>query len=148
MERVAFKMKLFAGREAEYQQRHTDIWPELAELLVAYGIRDYSIWHDPETDILFGTHLKTDKNRLDELFAHTEWALSDHGELDVVAYRRRIDQVDSARHNLASSVERLADLIDVGADTLLITIGQSVCQVLLRILESANAHAYAIEDGA
>lgn len=71
MERVAFKMKLFAGREAEYKQRHTDIWPELAELLVAYGIRDYSIWHDPETDILFGTHLKTDKNRLDELFAQT-----------------------------------------------------------------------------
>jgi L-rhamnose mutarotase len=68
MERVAFKMKLFPGREAEYKQRHDDIWPELAELLVAFGIRDYSIWHDPETDILFGTHLKTDKNRLDELF--------------------------------------------------------------------------------
>ena len=69
MERVAFKMKLFAGREAEYKQRHDDIWPELAELLAAFGIRDYSIWYDRETNILFGTHLKTDKNRLDELFA-------------------------------------------------------------------------------
>lgn len=68
MQRVAFKMKLFPGREAEYKQRHDDIWPELVELLAAFGIRDYSIWHDLETDILFGTHLKTDKNRLDELF--------------------------------------------------------------------------------
>ena len=68
MQRVAFKMKLFPGREAEYKRRHDEIWPELAELLAAFGIRDYSIWHDPETDILFGTHLKTDRNRLDELF--------------------------------------------------------------------------------
>ena len=69
MQRVAFKMKVFPGREAEYKKRHDEIWPELAELLAAYGIRDYSIFHDPDTDILFAFHRKTDSNRLSELFA-------------------------------------------------------------------------------
>ena len=31
MARVAFKMRLKAGNEAEYQRRHDDIWPELAD---------------------------------------------------------------------------------------------------------------------
>ncbi len=69
MERVGFKMKLHRGHEAEYKKRHDEIWPELAELLAAYGIRDYSIFHDPETDILFAFHRKTDSNRLDKLFS-------------------------------------------------------------------------------
>ena len=69
MERVAFKMRVFPGREAEYKKRHDEIWPELAELLAAFGIRDYSIFHDPETDILFAVHRKTATNRLAELFA-------------------------------------------------------------------------------
>jgi L-rhamnose mutarotase len=69
MDRVAFKMKLFPGREAEYRKRHDEIWPALAELLAAFGIRDYSIFHDAETDILFAVHRKTDNNRLAELFA-------------------------------------------------------------------------------
>lgn len=68
MERVAFKMKVFPGREAEYKKRHDDIWPELSELLAAFGIRDYSIFLDPETNILFTTHRKTEPNRLGELF--------------------------------------------------------------------------------
>ena len=69
MERVAFKMKLHPGHVAEYKRRHDEIWPELSELLAAYGIRDYAIFHDPETDILFATHRKTASNRLHELFA-------------------------------------------------------------------------------
>jgi L-rhamnose mutarotase len=69
MERVAFKMKLFPGRESEYRKRHDEIWPELAELLAAFGIRDYSIFLDAETNILFAVHRKTDNNRLSELFA-------------------------------------------------------------------------------
>lgn len=68
MDRVAFKMKLHPGHTAEYRKRHDEIWPELAELLAAYGIRDYSIFHDPETDILFAVHRKTPTNRLDRLF--------------------------------------------------------------------------------
>lgn len=33
MKRIAFKMKLKAGFEKEYQKRHDEIWPELAKEL-------------------------------------------------------------------------------------------------------------------
>lgn len=52
--KVAFKMKLYPGGEAEYKKRHDEIWPELEEVLRAHGISDYAIFHDPETGILFG----------------------------------------------------------------------------------------------
>lgn len=54
MQRVAFKMQLRAGFEAEYRRRHDEIWPELARTLKEAGISDYSIFLDPETLILFG----------------------------------------------------------------------------------------------
>jgi L-rhamnose mutarotase len=54
MQRVAFKMKLFSGCEAEYRERHNKIWPELVTLLKQNGISDYSIFLDEETNILFG----------------------------------------------------------------------------------------------
>ncbi|RNL55737.1 L-rhamnose mutarotase [Pedobacter jejuensis] len=54
MARIAFKMKLFAGYEEEYKKRHTEIWPELVNLLSATGISDYSIFFDETTNDLFG----------------------------------------------------------------------------------------------
>lgn len=53
MAKIAFKMRLKPGVEAEYQQRHNKIWPELAKLLKENGVRDYSIFHDEETGYLF-----------------------------------------------------------------------------------------------
>jgi L-rhamnose mutarotase len=53
MNRTAFKMKLKPGCEAEYQKRHDEIWPELAELIKQSGVYDYSIFLDRETNILF-----------------------------------------------------------------------------------------------
>ena len=53
MKRIAFKMKLKPGFEAEYQKRHDAIWPELAELLRKSGISDYSIFLDEETRTLY-----------------------------------------------------------------------------------------------
>lgn len=53
MKRVAFKMKLKAGFEAEYERRHNEIWPELSDLLKSAGISDYSIFLDHETLTLF-----------------------------------------------------------------------------------------------
>ncbi|MGJ4952849.1 L-rhamnose mutarotase [Bradyrhizobium sp. HKCCYLS20291] len=53
-ERIGFKMQLFAGQEAEYRRRHDAIWPELKALLTETGIRNYSIFLDPETLTLFG----------------------------------------------------------------------------------------------
>ena len=54
LEKYAFKMKLNPGMEAEYRKRHDEIWPELSALLREAGVRDYSIYLDPETNILFG----------------------------------------------------------------------------------------------
>ncbi|MFK3780430.1 L-rhamnose mutarotase [Agrobacterium sp. NPDC089420] len=54
LEKHAFKMKLFPGKEAEYKKRHDAIWPDLVALLHAAGVSDYSIHLDPETNILFG----------------------------------------------------------------------------------------------
>jgi L-rhamnose mutarotase len=53
MKRFAFKMKLKPGFISEYKKRHDEIWPELKQLLSDAGIRDYSIFFDEETDILF-----------------------------------------------------------------------------------------------
>ena len=67
MQRVAFKMKLRPGCQAEYRRRHDEIWPELAEMLAARGVRDYTIFHDPETDVLFAVQARTPGNRLADL---------------------------------------------------------------------------------
>ncbi|WP_184542252.1 L-rhamnose mutarotase [Mucilaginibacter sp. FT3.2] len=67
MERVAFKMKLFAGKAAEYKVRHDAIWPELAGLLKTTGISNYSIFLDEETNWLFGVLQVDDRQALDGL---------------------------------------------------------------------------------
>ena len=67
MHRVAFKMQLYEGCAAEYKKRHSEIWPELAKLLKRAGVRDYSIYLDEETNILFASLKVTDKKNLDTL---------------------------------------------------------------------------------
>jgi L-rhamnose mutarotase len=54
MERVAFTMKLFPGREKEYRDRHENLWPKLEELLKSVGVSEYSIFLDEKTNLLFG----------------------------------------------------------------------------------------------
>ena len=44
MERIAFTMRLLPGAEAEYRQRHADIWPEMLDELRAGGCSNYSIY--------------------------------------------------------------------------------------------------------
>jgi len=66
----AFRMQLKPGIIAEYKRRHDEIWPELAELLRASGIRDYSIFLDEETLALFAVLKLTDDNRRDALPDH------------------------------------------------------------------------------
>lgn len=60
LHRIAFKMKLHKGFEAEYQKRHDEIWPELQLLLKDSGITEYSIFLEAATGELFG-FLKIDK---------------------------------------------------------------------------------------
>jgi L-rhamnose mutarotase len=49
----AFVMRLKPGNVAEYERRHDAIWPELADLLRASGIHDYSIFLDEDSLQLF-----------------------------------------------------------------------------------------------
>jgi L-rhamnose mutarotase len=58
----AFRMQLKPGMAGEYKARHDAIWPELAALLHASGIRDYSIFLDEETLSLFAVLKLTDDN--------------------------------------------------------------------------------------
>jgi L-rhamnose mutarotase len=63
-ERIAFRMNLYPGQAAEYEKRHGEIFPELAEALKNAGVSDYSIWHDPESNHLFGILTRTDEHTL------------------------------------------------------------------------------------
>ena len=53
MIRKAFIMTVHAGCEAEYERRHSPIWPELESLLRTHGVVSYSIFLDPATRQLF-----------------------------------------------------------------------------------------------
>ena len=66
-ERIAFRMNLNPGQAAEYEKRHDEISPELVQALKTAGISDYTIWHDPETNHLFGILTRTDDHTLDRL---------------------------------------------------------------------------------
>ncbi len=49
-----FKMKLFPGKEKEYEKRHNLLWPEMKEMIHEYGGKNYTIFFDRETLTLFG----------------------------------------------------------------------------------------------
>ena len=66
----ALKMKLKPGCAAEYQRRHDELWPELAELLRQSGISDYSIFLDEVTLTLFAVHKLADHHALADLPKH------------------------------------------------------------------------------
>jgi L-rhamnose mutarotase len=70
MQRHAFKMLLKPGHADEYRRRHDEIWPELKALLGETGIRNYSIFLDAETNVLFAYLERTDDHRMDELPDH------------------------------------------------------------------------------
>ena len=53
MIRKAFVMSVHAGHEAEYARRHQPIWDELAAVLKAHGVHNYSIFLDEKTRQLF-----------------------------------------------------------------------------------------------
>jgi L-rhamnose mutarotase len=54
MIRKAFVMFIHEGNEAEYERRHSPIWPELEQVLKEHGAHNYSIFLHPDTRQLFG----------------------------------------------------------------------------------------------
>ena len=51
--RKAFRMSINAAEHAEYERRHRPIWKELEDVLLAHGVRTYSIFLDDTTGDLF-----------------------------------------------------------------------------------------------
>ena len=49
-----FKMKLNDGMAEEYKKRHNQLWPEMKDIIHNHGGKNYSIFLDEETNILFG----------------------------------------------------------------------------------------------
>ncbi|MCR5626710.1 MAG: L-rhamnose mutarotase [Lachnospiraceae bacterium] len=50
----SFKMKLYEGMQDEYEKRHNELWPEMIDMIHEHGGKNYSIFWDRETNILFG----------------------------------------------------------------------------------------------
>ena len=75
MEKIAFRMFLKPGYVAAYRQRHDAIWPELAALLTASGVSDYSIYLDENSlveghQVLFAVLQRTPGHSMDALPQH------------------------------------------------------------------------------
>jgi L-rhamnose mutarotase len=67
MIRKAFRMSVHPGREQEYEQRHSPIWQDLADTLVAHGVETYSIFLDPTSGDLFAYAEIADEARWDAI---------------------------------------------------------------------------------
>jgi L-rhamnose mutarotase len=71
-------MLVNAGSEAEYEKRHSPIWPELERTLTSHGVHNYSIFLHPETRQLFGYVEIEDQKRWDAIaqtpICRTWWA--------------------------------------------------------------------------
>lgn len=44
MEKYAWRARIVDGAAEEYKRRHSEIWPEMLEVLKAAGIVNYTIW--------------------------------------------------------------------------------------------------------
>ena len=53
MQRVAFQLRIRSGREAEYDETHRHVWPELLAELSDAGVREYSIFRRGQELVLY-----------------------------------------------------------------------------------------------
>jgi len=60
-------MYLKPGFNEEYKKRHSEIWPELKQLLSNTGVEDYSIFWDKETNILFAVQKNSGEQSSQEI---------------------------------------------------------------------------------
>ena len=66
MVRKGFKMKLYPDMAEEYEKRHNELWPEMKEMIHEYGGRNYTIFLDRETNVLYGYIEVEDLKKWDE----------------------------------------------------------------------------------
>ncbi len=66
-----FKMKLYPDMAEEYEKRHNELWPEMKEMIHEYGGKNYTIFLDKETNVLFG-YIELESEELWDKSAETE----------------------------------------------------------------------------
>ncbi len=54
MIRKGFKMKLYPDMTEEYKRRHNELWPEMRDMIHEHGGKNYSIFLDEDTNVLYG----------------------------------------------------------------------------------------------
>lgn len=100
MERIAFRMRLRPGSEAEYRRRHDAVWPDLLADLKAAGASNYSIFLDGED--LFGYLEVNDFERFRAAMASSEANVRWQSEMEALidpltdpatGFHRRLDEV-------------------------------------------------------
>ena len=64
-------MKLYDGKEKEYEMRHNELWPEMKDMIHKYGGKNYTIFLDEQTNILFG-YIELESEELWDKSADTE----------------------------------------------------------------------------
>lgn len=96
MVRKGFKMFLKPGMAAEYEKRHNELWPEMKEMIHEYGGRNYSIFLDEETNILYGYLEVEDEER---------WAKSADTEINRKWWDFMADIMDTNPDNSPVSID-------------------------------------------
>ncbi len=71
MIRKGFKMKLYDGMAEEYEKRHNELWDEMKEQIALHGGKNYSIFLDEETNVLYG-YIEIESEELWSKLADTE----------------------------------------------------------------------------
>lgn len=66
-----FKMKLYPGMAEEYEKRHNELWSEMKDMIHEYGGKNYTIFLDKETNVLFG-YIELESEELWDKSAKTE----------------------------------------------------------------------------
>jgi L-rhamnose mutarotase len=69
--RKAFVMSVYPGYEEEYKKRHNPIWKELENEIRNHGVKNYSIFLDRKTGMLFG-YLEIEDEQLWKKIAETD----------------------------------------------------------------------------
>ena len=49
-----FTMKLYEGMADEYEKRHNQLWDEMKDMIHEHGGKNYSIFLDEKTNVLYG----------------------------------------------------------------------------------------------
>lgn len=96
MVRKGFKMHLHPGMAEEYEKRHNQLWPEMKDMIHEYGGRNYSIFLDKETGVLFGYLEVEDEER---------WAKSADTEINRKWWDFMADIMDTNPDNSPVSTE-------------------------------------------